>query len=228
MTSTPSAVTLSHSIANLKARRTARGQWGQVGVEKTWMWTGFSSAARAAFVSSREAALAARHVQDGVDQRAELVALGQPVEAQAVVLALAHHRDRRDARDAELRAPWLRPARSCRTRRGGARVECGELLHEPSHLLRLGVGEGLGEHQQAHRILEVLELRLQLGRDLVADERHRCASIASGSCADPSDPARKPGPDSHSQEAREEPRRRDGQRGQEGTKTRKITITAAR
>ncbi len=48
----PSAVILSLSIANLKARRTARGQYGQVGVEKTWTWTGFAISFSAARVGS--------------------------------------------------------------------------------------------------------------------------------------------------------------------------------
>jgi hypothetical protein len=52
VTSTPSEVILSLSSANWKARRTARGQCGQVGVEKTWMWTGCVKAARPARVSS--------------------------------------------------------------------------------------------------------------------------------------------------------------------------------
>ncbi len=52
VTSTPSAVMESLSIANLKARRTARGQYGQVGVEKTWTWTSLVTSASAFFVSS--------------------------------------------------------------------------------------------------------------------------------------------------------------------------------
>ena len=51
VTSTPSAVMRSLSIAKRKARRTARGQWGQVGVEKTWMWRGRDSAWSASRVS---------------------------------------------------------------------------------------------------------------------------------------------------------------------------------
>jgi hypothetical protein len=52
VTSTPSAVMGSLSIAKRKARRTARGQCGQVGVEKTWMCTGWRSSPRAARVSA--------------------------------------------------------------------------------------------------------------------------------------------------------------------------------
>jgi hypothetical protein len=52
VTSTPSAVIWSDSIANLKARRTARGQYGQVGVEKTWTWMGLVTSASAFFVAS--------------------------------------------------------------------------------------------------------------------------------------------------------------------------------
>jgi len=52
VTSMPSAVMRSLSIANLKARRTARGQYGQVGVEKTWTWMGRSTSLSAARVGS--------------------------------------------------------------------------------------------------------------------------------------------------------------------------------
>ena len=55
VTSTPSAVIWSLSIANLKARRTARGQYGQVGVEKTLMWTSLPRMASDALVSSASA-----------------------------------------------------------------------------------------------------------------------------------------------------------------------------
>ena len=68
-----------------------------------------------------------------------------------------------------------------------------ELLHEALHLLRRGVGQGLREHQQPHRVLELLELLRELGRDLVGDERHR-REYSIRVLRDPSDPAREPGP----------------------------------
>jgi hypothetical protein len=52
VTSIASARTRGLSIANWMARRTARGQYGQVGVEKTRSVTSLSSAASAARVSS--------------------------------------------------------------------------------------------------------------------------------------------------------------------------------
>lgn len=50
------ARTLSEAIAMCCARRTARGQYGQVGVEKTLISTFAGSAASEAFVSSLSAA----------------------------------------------------------------------------------------------------------------------------------------------------------------------------
>ena len=52
VTSTPSALILSLSIANRNARRTARGQNGQVGVENTWRCTGRARSASAMRVSA--------------------------------------------------------------------------------------------------------------------------------------------------------------------------------
>ena len=129
MTSTPSAVILSLSIANWKARRTARGQYGQVGVEKTWTWTGRSISLRAARVSLAEPAVAAGDVEDRVHERAELVPGGQAVHADAVVLLRPQDGDGGDARDAQ-RLHLLLVEHEVVGLGGDAGIEGGQLLDQ--------------------------------------------------------------------------------------------------
>ena len=55
---------------------------------------------------------------------------------------------------------------------GEARVEGAQLLDQPPDLLGLGIGQGLGEDRQPHGVHERRELLLELGGDVVRDQRH--------------------------------------------------------
>jgi len=58
LTSTTSAITCELAIAILWASLATSGQWGQVGVTNTWMWTSLSSLLNTSFVSSERSASA--------------------------------------------------------------------------------------------------------------------------------------------------------------------------
>ena len=151
------AVTRSEAIAMCCARRTARGQCGQVGVEKTLMSTSPVSAASEAFVASESVGLAAGRDDDRVDQVAELVAARNAVEADAVVARALHH-DGRHLVDAVGLGP-LAVDGGIEHLDADAVVERGDLAHELLVLpAQLAGHQLLREDHQLHGTLDALEL----------------------------------------------------------------------
>ncbi len=167
------AVTRSEATAMCCARRTARGQWGQVGVEKTLICdVAGQRGQRGPRGLARGLGLAGRGDDHRVDEVAELVARRDSVEAEPVVARALHHRGRHLVDAVGLGALPI-DGRIQHLDGGPAVGQLGDLPHELLVLATQLPGDQLlREHDELHRSGELLEFLANRGAIAIAEKGH--------------------------------------------------------